>query len=149
MRRTFERVPTDPKAVELAKDRLLSGTLEKKIYFAHAQPIYGTEEESRHLSFIRNHFKDASIINPADISEFRIRDMQFYLDIVKECDALVYARFHGAILGGVGLEADYAMDLGREVYEIANGKLERIHVLPEYYDREQTVNLFRQLGLRK
>lgn len=89
------------------------------------------------------------IVNPADVREHKIRDMQFYLDIVRECDALVFTRFHGFVLGGVGLEVEFAIESGKEVYEISGKHLIRVMNTPEYLGHDETVALFVKLGLRK
>ncbi|MDE1874237.1 MAG: hypothetical protein KGI04_03925 [Candidatus Micrarchaeota archaeon] len=64
----------------------------KAVYFAHAQPVYGTEEEKADLARISQHFSGYTIVNPADIKEYHIRDMDFYLGVVGKCDALVFTR---------------------------------------------------------
>ncbi len=142
-------MPSRQDVVNEARSILLKDTKLKRIYFAHAQPDYGTEEESYQLSLIARKFGTVDIVNPADVKEHGIRDMQFYLDIVKECDLLVFTRFHGFVLGGVGLEVEFAIEAGKEVYEISGGDITRVTSAPKYLGHEETVALFVKLGLRK
>ena len=75
--------------------------------------------------------------------------MGFYLDIVKSCDALVYTRLKGKILGGVGLEVEFAIQSGKKVYELDEGRFTRIHDVPHYLDHDETVALLKEVGFRK
>ncbi len=143
------KFPTDNNVIREARRRLLSDSPAPRLYFAHPQPVYGTEEEKLQLAAITNHFKDYSTINPAKIADLKIRSMQFYLDIVNECDTLVFTRFHGFVLGGVGLEAEFAIKSGKKVYELKDNELIEVKSAPNYLSYEDTVALFKKLGLRK
>ena len=147
--RKFSRVSAGRDVVEDARSVLLKDTNLKRIYFAHAQPDYGTEEEASQLNLIAKTFGAVDIVNPADVREHGIRDMQFYLDIVKACDILVFTRFHGFVLGGVGLEIEFAIEANKEVYEISGKHIMRVIEVPEYLGHDDTVALFVKLGLRK
>jgi hypothetical protein len=147
--REFSKIPAAKDVVKEARSVLLKDTGLKRVYFAHAQPDYGTKEEAHQLDLIEKAFGAVDIVNPADVREHKIRDMQFYLDIVRECDALVFTRFHGFVLGGVGLEVEFAIESGKEVYEISGKHLIRVMNAPEYLGHDETVALFVKLGLRK
>lgn len=160
--REVEQTQSDPAVLARAMekllrpdDRLFALSDQKRIYFAHPQPLYGTEDERRYLAVIRNNIiRSTIIVNPADASEFQIRDMGFYLDVVAKCDALVYARLKGQVLGGVGLEAEFAMNLHKPVYELTEhigygDPMFRVFRAPEYLSREETVQLLKDIGFRK
>ncbi len=145
----FERVHTDPSIVAYARGKLLQPTGQELVYFAHPQPLYGTEEERGYIRAIENYFNGAKVVNPGELTDVKIRDMGFYLDIVQECNALVYVRLLDRILGGVGLETEFAFNSGKGVYELAGSELTRIHRVPEYLDREGTVEVLKAVGFRK
>ncbi len=154
MRRELPIVRTvDPELAELGKARLLSDTAQRRIYFAHIQPLYGTREELDDIRTIQAHFPGAKIVNPADVGDLHIGDMLFYTDVVGMCDALVFkrTRINGmmVIFGGVGLEMDYALDRGKEVYELVGGKLARVNSAPDYLDRDETRAALLKMGFRK
>jgi hypothetical protein len=145
----FDRIPTDAETVDRAVARMLRKNDERRVYFAHPQPLYGTDQEKADIAAIERSLHGARVVNPGDLGDIKIRDMGFYLDMVQECDALVFVRLNGKILGGVGLEVEFAFNSGKEVYELDGGKLVRINAVPEYLDREDTVALLKELGFRK
>ena len=119
------------------------------MYFAHPQPLYGSEQEKADINAIVRGLPGFSVVNPGDLGEIKIRDMGFYLDVVKACDALVYVRLNGKVLGGVGLETEFAFNSGKAVYELNEGRLTLIQSVPEYLNREETVALLKEVGFRK
>ncbi len=146
----FERVPTDTKIVLVARERLLqSEDGQMRIYFAHPQSEYGTEQERSHIRVIENYFSGAKIVNPGELTDLKIRDMGFYLDIVHECDVLVYVRLLGKILSGVGLEAEFALKSDKRVDELKGSELKRVHRMPKYLSLEGTLEILRAVGSRE
>lgn len=147
--RGFDRVPTDKDTIKKGFDVLLRDATSKKVYFAHPQPLYGSEQEKADINAIVRGLPGFSVVNPGDLGEIKIRDMGFYLDVVKACDALVYVRLNGKVLGGVGLETEFAFNSGKAVYELSDGRLTLIQSVPEYLNREETVALLKEVGFRK
>ncbi len=142
----------DPKVASEALDILMPKTLLRKqntVYFAHAQPVYGTQEEKANIYSIAQWFKGYRIVNPADIKELHIRDMDFYLGVVEKCDALVFTKFRGFVMGGVGKEAERAYELGKAVYELSEIGFTRMAHAPEYLSHDETVALLVKVGFRK
>ncbi len=144
-----EKLGVDPKIVKEAAAILIPRGAVKNVYYAHVQPIYGTAEEESDADVIGAYFPDHHLVNPAAVSSYKIRDMGFYLGIVERCDDLVYKRFRGLVMAGVGQEAEHAFRRGIGVYEIADGTITRVHSVPSYLSREETVALFEKLGLRR
>lgn len=158
--REIGQAQTDPAVISKAMERLLPQREQpfglqdqKRVYFAHPQPLYGTDQEKRYMDSIRRVLgRNMTIVNPADASEFQIRDMGFYLDVVCECDALVYVRLKGSVLGGVGLETEFAINSKKQVYELGetnHANMVRVFRTPEYLSHEETVQLLKDIGFRK
>lgn len=143
------QVSADPKIIADARAILLPDTLQKRVYFAHAQPVYGTEEEKTQLTSIAGCFPGYWIVNPAAVKDYKIRDMSFYLGVVDECDALVYTKFHGVVMGGVGKETQRALESGKKVYELSETGFTKIEKAPKYLSHEETVALLVKVGFRK
>lgn len=102
------------------------------IYYAHPISDYGTERELNALVAIRKQWPDAYIVNPALLSEkvnamkaegtTSKQVMQFFLDIVENCDLLVFSAFKGGDIGaGVAQEILVAHLHGKPVWKISNG----------------------------
>lgn len=99
------------------------------LYFAHAMPIYGKHEESVQLGHIKSKFINESIINPASYSnhpEKRKDMMAFCYKLLDGCNILVFTKWRKVITSGVGLEVNYALTKGIEVFELVNAKFIRI-----------------------
>jgi hypothetical protein len=143
------KVSTDPKVITEASAILIPRNALKKVYFAHVQPIYDTEEERAQLASIMQRFADYAIVNPAVVKDLKIRDMSFYLSMVEKCDVIVFTRFWGFVMAGVGKEVQHALELGKEAYELSEKGFKKIETVPEYLSYEDTVAFFIKLGLRK
>ena len=139
----------DPKVASEALAVLMPRNGQKTVYFAHAQPVYGTDEEKANLASIARWFKDHAIVNPAEVKEYHIRDMNFYLGVVEKCDALVFTKFKGFVMGGVGKEVERALELGKKVYELSGVGFTRIESTPRYLSHDETVALLVKVGFRK
>ncbi len=137
-----------PSLWDEAAAKLLPANAEKTVYFAHAQPVYGTKEEKAQVQIIAQHFPDYAIINPATVKDYGIRDMGFYLGIIERCSLLVYTRFQGFVLAGMGAEIIHALKLGKEVYELSEIGLTKMESVPEHLSYGETIDLFRRLRLR-
>ncbi|MDE1855154.1 MAG: hypothetical protein KGH57_02430 [Candidatus Micrarchaeota archaeon] len=143
------KLQADPKFVAEARATLLPNTAQKKIYFAHAQPVYGTEEERINLVAIGQRFENYFIVNPAAVKDYHIRDMDFYLGVVDECDDIVFTRFHGVVMGGVGKEIEEAIKKGIPAHELSETGIAEVKKVPEYLSREETVAMLIKVGFRK
>ncbi len=72
-----------------------------RIYFAHCMADYGNAREAAALAMLKLAFPSVEIINPTsyqqDFNDWResspsneLRPMQYWTDLVKDCDALAY-----------------------------------------------------------
>jgi len=116
-----------------------------RLYYSHSMMIYGTQKERSEQSFIQHHFPGAEIIDPGAIQanpEKARRGMEYCLDLVETCDALVFTRFEGAITSGVGMEVNHALSKGKRVHELRKQELFEITGPVEYLSREETVKLY-------
>ncbi|MCD6484832.1 MAG: hypothetical protein J7L47_06955 [Candidatus Odinarchaeota archaeon] len=99
----------------------------KKVYFAHPIPTYNTLSEKKWIEIIEEHFPGAEVINP---KKYFLGSMDDYLQIVQQCDAIVFVRWHGWITSGVAKEIHYAFKKGIPVYEIKKGKIVQLREMP-------------------
>ncbi len=97
-----------------------------KIYYAHPINMYGSDEEKNEIAHIMSLFGSSTIVNPS-IYEGRVNDtkdrMIFYLNLVRDCDIVVFRRLAGKISAGVGKEVNFALKSGKVVYELQNQQI--------------------------
>lgn len=97
------------------------------IYYAHSMLIYNKEQEKAELKLIKDHFKDATVINPNGW----IYDNGKGADIMKQCfqfvnnsDAIVFSSLEDGVIGkGVYDELKQAKSRGKIVYYIIDNKI--------------------------
>src|SRR5262245_4586900 len=107
----------------------MSQSLTKFLYFAHAMPIYGEPEEAMQLGQIKNKFTGHKVVNPALYSnqpEKRKDTMAFCYKLIDGCDKLVFTQWRNVITSGVGLEVNYALNKGKQVFKLSNNKFIRV-----------------------
>ncbi len=113
-----------------------------KIYYAHAIPLYDTVSEMAELGLIMRTFPGAEIVNPKEHQPIESADeMEHFKSLVRDCDCLVFSRFMGKITAGVGIEANYAIDLGKDVYAIKGQELKRVNRHVKSLSYEETLRL--------
>ena len=119
-------------------------TLEK-VYYSHAMPLYGTSKEISEKSQIRKNISTVKIVDPGtyqDNPEKRKGGMDYCLKLVKECDSLVFTKYHDKITAGVGKEVNFAIENKMPVYELNGGKLHRIETPVEYLSVLDTITMY-------
>ncbi len=117
-----------------------------KIYYSHAMPLYGTEEESSEKQKILENIPNITIVDPGsyrDNPQKRNGGMEFCLRLVEKCNGLVFTKFLNKITAGVGKEVNHALKKNMSVHELKNGKLRRISKPVKYLTREDTIRLYR------
>lgn len=117
------------------------------LYYAHAMCTYGTISEEFELKRIRSRFRRVRIVNPSkyDGHPEKLKDtVGFCLRLVERCDAVVFSRLMGKITAGVGKEVNYALRLGRPVFELVEGQLKRRKNRVKYVSRAATVRLYQR-----
>ena len=117
------------------------------VYYAHAMCLYGRMDERRDLSVIRQRFRRAHIVNPAEYSdhpEKRIYTVGFCLALIDGCNVVVFSRCLGKITAGVGKEVNHALKTGKTVYELKAAKLIPRARRVAYISRTATIRLYRR-----
>ncbi|RLI62255.1 MAG: hypothetical protein DRO67_07270 [Candidatus Asgardarchaeum californiense] len=115
----------------------------KMVYFAHAMAEYYTLEEETALKAIYKHFPDYLVINPRDFHFSRMHD---YLELVKNCAAVVFKRCLGFITAGVWLEINFAKKWEIPVFEVTRDSIVPYDFLGEIpLNRKETNNLFKAI----
>ncbi|MBX8636600.1 MAG: hypothetical protein KIS30_04125 [Thermoplasmata archaeon] len=124
----------------------------RKIYYAHAVCIYGSDEEKTQKKSIRKIFPSAVIVNPASYrrkySEWLCEDdrqdrMEFFYNMIDKCDKLVFCRLLGVITAGVGKEINYAIANGKPVFELSGSTSRRMRTKKvKFASPEETVKLY-------
>ncbi len=118
----------------------------KRVYFAHAVCVYGSEEEKSQLTKIRHRFRRAIIFNPADYRghpEKRLDSMGFCFKLIDFCDSVVFTRILGKVTSGVGKQVNFALSRGKQVHELAGERLIPVRRPVSYVSRERTRVLYR------
>lgn len=86
-----------------------------KIYYAHCIAIYNTEQERADVVMLQ--CLGFTVVNP-NAPEHKSSDMNYYLDIVRNCHALAFRRLpNGKISTGVWAEIKLAHALNMPVFE--------------------------------
>ena len=112
-----------------------------RVYYAHAICLYGTEREKKEMMLIRERFKDAEIINPANYPD---HSMDFYLRLVDKCQIVVFSRLSGKVTSGVGKEVKLALDTDKDVYVLNEASLFPIKSPVKYISRQCTIELYEE-----
>lgn len=121
----------------------------KSIYYAHAMCLYGEVEEHRQLSQIRRTFGRVSIVNPADYQDHPLKrrdTVGFCLQLVEQCDVVVFSRLYRKITAGVGKEINHALMRGKMVFELVAGRFVQRTRRVKYISRRDTINLYKKYG---
>ncbi len=122
-----------------------------KIYYAHAMCLYGEPDERKHLARIRREFRRCEVVNPADYDgdPAKMRDtVGFCLNLVEGCDAVVFCRLLGKITAGVGKEVNYALRVGKPVFELQGARIVRRARRVAYISRRDTLRLYSRYQCR-
>lgn len=117
-----------------------------KIYYSHAMPLYGTEEELNEKQRIVKNIPNVTIVDPGsfqDNIEKRKGGMEYCLNLVEKCNGLVFTRFLNKITAGVGKEVNHAIKKKIPVQELKNGKLRKVTKPVKYLSRDDTVKMYR------
>jgi hypothetical protein len=115
------------------------------LYYAHPMCTYGTIAEEFELKRIRSEFRRVRIVNPAryDGHPEKLRDtVGFCLRLVEKCDAVVFTRLMGRVTAGVGKEVNYAIRIGRPVFELVGSRIKRRKSRIKYISRAATIRLY-------
>ncbi|MEM3160211.1 MAG: DUF4406 domain-containing protein [Nitrososphaera sp.] len=115
----------------------------KKVYYAHPISMYGTQEETKEVSLIKEKFRDVVIVNPAVFEQVPKGNdiMEFYFKIVRDCDMVVFRRLLGKVSAGVGKEVNFALQAGKAVYELDGGQFAQVTQAVEPISVEETRRL--------
>ena len=91
--------------------------MNRRVYFAHSMDDYGSSAETKAIDKIKALFPNWQIVNPAICESHKI---SFYLDLVRECDALAYMtdQCTKKISSGVKQEIACAEKLGMPITKI-------------------------------
>jgi nucleoside 2-deoxyribosyltransferase len=95
-----------------------------RIFYSHAKQLYGTPAEKKQLSLIKEHFPADSVVVDPGIVEGNVepeKEIQYFLRLVDQCDAVVFSRYRGVVTSGVSQEVNYAMSKGKPVFELRSG----------------------------
>src|SRR5581483_6497759 len=112
------------------------------LYYAHSMKLYRTPLERSELSQISFKFSDHFVINPRDhegLPEKKANKMEYCKKLVGTCKTLVFTRWEGEITAGVVTEANHALSLGLDVFELANGEFIRQRTEVNGLTLEQTL----------
>ena len=108
-------------------------------------PLYGNPKEISEKSQIKKNIPAVTIVDPGtyqDNPEKRRDGMEYCLKLVKECDSLVFSKYHGEITAGVGKEVNFAIENKMPVYELNGGKLHRIEQSVAYLSVLDTIAMY-------
>ncbi len=95
-----------------------------KYYFAHPISIYNTKKEELLVAMLSDSslLTDPIIVNPNsefNEAQYQIKGMDYFLELVDECDALIIYPFEDGTIGaGIVKEALRAIDKGKPIYQI-------------------------------
>lgn len=105
-----------------------------KCYLAHPVTDYGGSE--RQLSAVAAIEAKGWVVETPDLpihqDAYRQHGMQHFLDVVEECDALAFLPFADGYIGaGMAKEIEHAMRRGLKVFEVSEGNLAPVDMMPE------------------
>lgn len=115
-----------------------------KIYYSHAMPIYGTNQELNEKKQIMKKFPKSTIVDPGtlqDNPEKQREGMEYCLRLVQTCQTLVFSKFNGKITAGVGKEVNFALKQKIDVFELNGSELHKIIKPVEYLSVMDTISL--------
>jgi hypothetical protein len=96
-----------------------------RIFYSHAKKLYRTPLEESQISQIKDHFPpDSVVVDPArDDNQLGTAEleMQHFLEIIDQCDCLVFSRYRGVVTSGVLEEVNHALSKGKPVFEVRRG----------------------------
>jgi len=119
----------------------------KTLYYAHAMCLYGHYHEDAELELIRAGFPGHRIVNPAGYDDHpaKRRDtLGFCFRLIDKADVVVFSRLLGKVTAGVGAEVRYALEAGKPVFEIRDGRLVAVKRPVRFIGRDATVALYRE-----
>ncbi len=122
-----------------------------RVYHAHAICTYGSQQEQIEIMSIKANFLECTIVDPGSYEnsvEKRNDGMEFCKRLVNTCDCLVFSRLFNKITAGVGKEINHALSQNKLVYELKDGKVERIEKSVKYISREDTIKLYNKWRMR-
>ena len=117
-------------------------TERKRVYYAHAMVLYGTDVEKVEAQVIKGQLQGYELVDPGDYegnSEKSRQGMEYCFKLIDGCHALAFSRLLGKITAGVGLEVNYALSKYKPVYSIEGDKLTRVTREVNYLTREATL----------
>lgn len=121
------------------------------LYYAHAMPIYGKLEEQEQIACIGRGFNE-EIVNPAAYNghpEKRRDTLAFCFKLIDGCQILVFTRWRGLITSGVGAEVNYALNRGKDVFELIDGKFLPVTEPVKHLSLEETLELYYGKSFRR
>lgn len=123
-----------------------------RVYYSHAMPLYGTQKEKLEKILITNYFPGCDIVDPgtyqSNVEKAR-RGMDYCLELVDQCESVVFSRYENFITAGVGKEVNHALSKAKLVYELKKGVLSQVGEPVEYLDRDETRMLYIERQLQK
>lgn len=122
-----------------------------RIYYSHAMVTYGTITEKTEKRRIKARFMHYKIIDPGtyeDNAEKRRKGMNYCLQLIDDCDALIFSRCMNSITAGVGKEVNYALSKGIPVYELSGKRVESVCKRVAYLPRVKTRELYRAVKVQ-
>jgi len=120
----------------------------RRVYYAHAMKLYGTEREKKEIAIIEKSLSNVEIINPPTYEgnpRKSIEGMDFCYRLIDGCSIVVFSRLLGVVTSGVGGEVNYALRKKKKVYEIKNGVLVPHDSPLKYISRAQTNRIYVQI----
>ena len=108
---------------------------EKRCYFAHHVTDYNTQREKTAIEVIENY--GFVVENPNSTehnANYKERGMQYFVDLVAECEALAFQRFpEGQIGAGVAKEIGAAAIGGLSIFEVADDVLTEVDLIKSVF----------------
>ncbi len=92
-----------------------------RVYYAHSMGIYNTPQETRDIETLMT--LGFEVLNPNKPQYSKMAKerggMDVFRDLVQECDVLAFRAHVDMLIGsGVGLEIEWAEDLGMPIIEL-------------------------------
>ena len=103
--------------------------------------IYESSAEEVEIYRIVQHFPKAEILNPGSYDkhpEKRRDTLAFCYGLIDKSDLIIFTRLLGKITSGVGAEVNYALKLGKPVYELKGKGLRSTKRPVQYLSRPET-----------
>lgn len=124
-----------------------------RIYYAHPVSDYGTRRESAGVRLLtREGWWVENPNQPHHATGYAREGMEYFRGVVRGCDAVAFQRFPDGTLGaGVAREASWALEDGKPVFEVVDGRLVPRAEVPAALSVEETrerVRRFRSRAIR-